>query len=62
MVVIVAYASTLKVSEANPDIRDDFYSALDKVTKETSKSRHIVITLEDFNAKTGSALENIRKV
>ena len=50
--VIVAYAPTLKVSEENPNVREEFYDAL--MTKELNKRRHILIILGDFNAKTGS--------
>ena len=63
---ICAYAPTLKQSEVNPEIRENFYAQLDSVIKK-SKSRDALVIGGDFNAKTGSAFidkiyhENIGK-
>ena len=52
--VIVAYAPTLDVSERNPEVREEFYRTLSQVSSKLDKSRHALVTLGDFNAKTGS--------
>ena len=52
--VIVAYAPTLGVSGKNPNTREEFYRTLSQVSAEVAKSRHMLVTLGDFNAKTGS--------
>ena len=54
LVVIVAYAPTQVVSESQPNIRESFYNDLSKITRKLNRNRHLVITLGDFNAKTGS--------
>ena len=53
LIVISAYAPTLEVSEANPEVRELFYSQLDS-TVSTVASRDACVVLGDFNAKTGS--------
>ena len=52
--IVTAYAPTLEKSEKDPQIRDDFYSDLDKVTSQHKKNKHLLLVLGDFNAKTGS--------
>ena len=52
--IIVAYAPTLGVSEKNPNVREEFYRTLTQVTLKVDKSRHMIVTIGDFNAKTGS--------
>ena len=52
--VIVAYAPTLGVSGKNPNTREEFYRTLSQVSAEVAKSRYMLVTLGDFNAKTGS--------
>ena len=62
IIVIVAYAPTLVVSEKQPSEREDFYNKLSEITRKTNKNRHIIITLGDFNAKTGSGHRNFPEV
>ena len=54
LIVIVAYAPTQVVSEDNPSIREKFYNDLSEITRNLNRKRHFVISLGDFNAKTGS--------
>ena len=65
VILIVAYTSTLIISERNPVIRKDFYDSLSEVTKRINKSRHMMTTIGDFKAKTGTGkkefLQNISK-
>ena len=56
--IIVAYAPTLKGTEENPNVREEFYDALNKVTKEINKVDMMMIILGDFSAKTGSGYRN----
>ena len=51
--VTSVYAPTLAVSESHPNIRDDFYSILEKTICDVPK-HNICIVLGDFNAKTGT--------
>ncbi len=53
LVIIVAYAPTLKVSESNTDKRDQFYEELECTIKKVSK-RNALAVIGDFNAKTGT--------
>ena len=53
--VIVAYAPTLIKSEKDPQIREDFYDELNKITLQYKKDKHVLLVLRDFNAKTGSS-------
>ena len=55
--VIVAYAPTLKKSEVNPEIKENFYEALEKTVK-SIKNRHSLFVIGDFNAKTGSGFRD----
>ena len=52
--VIVAYAPTLARSEKEPQICEDFYSELEKITLKHVKDKHLLLVIGDFNAKTGS--------
>ena len=52
--VVSVYAPTLKSCEDNPEIRLEFYAAIQKVIKTTPK-RYSLIIAGDFNAKVGSA-------
>ena len=54
LVFITGYAPTLINSEKNPEIRDNFYNALEDEIRKTS-NRNILIIAGDFNAKTGSS-------
>ena len=45
---------TLIKSEKDPQIREDFYDELDKITLQYKKDKHFLLVLGDFNAKTGS--------
>ena len=51
--IVSAYAPTLSVSEKQPHLREQFYDELDSTVRLFS-SRHLVVVLGDFNAKTGS--------
>ena len=51
--IVSAYAPTLSVSEKHPHLREQFYDELDSTVRLFS-SRHLVVVLGDFNAKTGS--------
>lgn len=55
--MLSVYAPTLEVSEANPEIREQFYSDLEAVLA-TLSSRDALVIAGDFNAKTGSAHED----
>ena len=55
--VLSVYAPTLEVSEATPEIREQFYSDLEAVLA-TLSSRDALVIVGDFNAKTGSAHED----
>ena len=52
VILIVAYSPTLIISEQNPAIREDFYESFSEATNRINKSRHMMITIGDFNAKT----------
>ena len=52
--IIVAYAPTHAQSQKEPQIREDFYSELEKVTSKHAKKKHLLLILGDFNAKTSS--------
>ena len=54
---ISAYAPTLKRSEDDPKIREDFYEQLEKAISKFPK-RDIVTIVGDFNAKTGSGWQD----
>ena len=54
LVLIIAYAPTQVVSEKYPKVREQFYSDLSEITRKLNRNRHFVVTLGDFNAKTGS--------
>ena len=54
MNIIVAYAPTLVKSEKEPQLREDFYDVLNKLTNDQKKNKHFLLVLGDFNAKTGS--------
>ena len=56
--LINVYAPTLEVSEKNPEIRDEFYSDISSVLN-TISARDITLIAGDFNAKTGSAYDEI---
>ena len=51
VILLVAYASTLIIPEPNPAIREDFYKNLSESTNRIKKSKHMMITTGDFNAK-----------
>ena len=55
--ILSIYAPTLNRSEKNHEIRENFYTKLDRIPWNIS-NRHIVIIACDFNAKTGSASKN----
>ena len=50
--IISCYAPTLKNSENNPKIRQDFYDDLDNLIQKMGNKKHIYIG-GDFNAKVG---------
>ena len=52
--ITICYCSTLGVSEKNRNIRAEFYRTLSQVSVAVAKSRHMLVTIRDFNAKTGS--------
>ena len=52
VVLLVAFAPTLAISDQNPATKEDFYESLSEVTNRINESRHMLITIEDFNAKT----------
>ena len=51
--VISGYAPTLKICEAQPYIRENFYSQLEKTIRNVPK-HNILVVVGDFNAKTGT--------
>ena len=51
--IVTAYAPTLEKSEKEPQIREDFYNDLDKITSQHKKDKHLLLVLGDFNARTG---------
>ena len=53
---ISAYAHTLDKSEKEPNIREEFYEALEATIEKTAK-RDLLVIAGDFNAKTGSGHE-----
>ena len=55
--IVTAYAPTLDKSEKGPQIRQEFYNELDKVTCQHKEDKHLLLVLGDFNAKTGSGHE-----
>ena len=54
VVLLVAFAPTLVISEQNPAIKENFYERWSEVTNRINESRHMLITIGDFNAKTGT--------
>ena len=54
LIVICAYAPTTEVSRKDPQQRENFYDQLDSEINVTIKSKHTLIVVGDFNAKTGS--------
>ena len=48
---------TLQVSEKDPKKTDEFYQRLDKLIAAEKKSKHTVILIRDFSAKTGSGYQ-----
>ena len=52
--VIVVYAATHAWSQKEPQIREDFYNKLEKVTSKHAKNKHLLLILGDFSAKGGS--------
>ena len=42
------------IFEQNPAIKEDFYESLSEVTNRINESRHMLITIGDFNTKTGT--------
>lgn len=48
---------TLQVSEKDPKTTDEFYQRLDKLIAAEKKSKHTVILIRDFSAKTGSGYQ-----
>ena len=65
IILNVAYSSTVIISERNLAVTEDFYDSLSEVTKRINKSRHMMTTIGDFKAKTGTGKnefpENIGK-
>ena len=65
VILIVAYAPTLIISEQHPAVREDFYDSLNEISYRINKSRHLMTTVGDFKAKTGTGKneypENIGK-
>ena len=59
MVIISAYAPTLKVSNKQPEKREDFYQDLGSIIR-TVNVRGILIVGGDFNAKTDSAYKDFK--
>ena len=55
--IVTAYAPTLDKSEKDPQIREEFYNELDKVTCQHKKDKHLLLVVGDFNAKPGSGHE-----
>ena len=58
--IISAYAHTLKVSEGNPELREEFYETIESIIDKTPK-RDAIILAGDFNAKTGSGWNEFRE-
>ena len=52
--IIAAYAPTQTKSEENPQVCENFYNELDRLTSVHKKDKHLLLILGDFNAKTGS--------
>ena len=65
IIIIVAYAPTLQVSEKLPQKREDFYKEIDKLLTKKKRSNYTVFLLGDFNPTRGSGhymyKENIGK-
>ena len=64
-ILIVAYATTLIISEQNPAVMEDFYNSLNEISYRINKSRHLMTTVGDFKAKIATGKneypENIGK-
>ena len=56
--MISAYAPTLEVSEANPELRELFYNQLDS-TVSTVASRDACVNLGDFNSFADSVKRSL---
>lgn len=54
IVLLNAFAPALVIFEQNPAIKEDFYESLSEVTNRINESRHMLITIGDFNTKTGT--------
>lgn len=52
LIFICAYAPTLQTSERCPELRDEFYDALESYIQQIPKS-YITVLAGDFNAKVG---------
>ena len=60
IIIIVAYAPTMIVSEKEPQKRDEFYQTLDKILDKEKKSKNVVILMGDMNAKTGTGYKDYK--
>ena len=59
LLLISIYAHTHEKSEKTPELREDFYEALDSVISRVPKRDEIVLT-GDFNAKKGSGYHDFK--
>ena len=57
--IISVYAHTLKTSEENPELREDFYETIESIIDKTPK-RDVIILAGDFNAKTGGGWNDFK--
>ena len=48
--VLVVYAPTLRKSEQNPTIKEEFYAQLNSLTSEHKNNKHLLLLIGDFNA------------
>ena len=60
-ILLAAYTPTLIIFEQNPAIRKDFCESLSEVTNRINKIRHMMITIGDFNVKTGTGKTEYRE-
>ena len=61
IIILCAYAPTMEVSEKDPQQTEIFYEQLDRELTTINKSKHTIILLGDFNAKTGSGYKDFKQ-
>ena len=60
LVFISTYAHTSEKAKANPELREDFYEAIESIISKLP-NRYEVVLAGDFNAKTGSGYRDFRE-